>query len=378
MHKTRMIAACGAALSILSAGALAQSGQPERTQPDRTRDRLTTTPGTSQADSILNRLEGVWRVDVRVSPELMKKWDKKSGSDGAWQERPDDARNRERENSNPDRNDPNRTNPDRNNPDRTNPDRTTPSSGTLSSAPVRLHGVAEASMIMEGNVLRERLYITADQTGLMKSPDSTPGTSTPSRTTPEGGSVAGIDPFQVLMFLAVNDSPDTYSIAIMNSCDGKMHVDTGRYDTSSNKISFEGQNAGKNDRGTINRTPGTTRPGNDPANRGTEPGNDRLDTPDRRTLNTSHDGNVRVVLETMGSDKYRVTMYGGTGTMRPASPNDSSRTSTDTLADGVIYQATYTRVSGTEERQLRDMLKTAAEAGESRHASSPTDRDDGR
>ena len=121
------------------------------------------------------------------------------------------------------------------------------------------------------------------------------------------------------------------------------------------------------------RTPGSVQPGDArPANRSNlNPGGDYVVVP-------SNSAPVRVVLELLGSDQYRVTMYQGPSVEwsdnRPAdgvnaNPNSRDNTkrpgtnqpdakgpSTSTLAGNVVYQATFTRATGADATAYRQMF----------------------
>ncbi|MEZ6235433.1 MAG: hypothetical protein R3B68_14700 [Phycisphaerales bacterium] len=343
----RLFLACGAAAALLAPGALAQSQNQPGSRNDQNRQSQTNQPGqqrTTQqpgqfdnrdarndAPSILQRLEGVWRVEMRVNPAVWsnrQNWnaDRMNNDairdpmrDGTERTNPsattpsrdnpnqpssrDGARNPAGSNTGDGMNQPgSRTNPsaqDQNRQDRFN-DRDNAMHNSLASGQSTFYGIAQTSLIMDGNIMQERLNIMGadpSQTGL--TPATSPSTtrdadranqnrSNPGGTTnnqdrdarvpgdanrvpgfnqnPEGFDRDDQQPMQsfdseqfrqewtrnaarwsredavaeCLSFISFDPDTQTYSAVFMNSIDGSMHQCSGTYDASSRRIVFEG------------------------------------------------------------------------------------------------------------------------------------------
>ncbi|HLO42652.1 MAG TPA: DUF1579 family protein [Phycisphaerales bacterium] len=182
--------------------------------------------------------------------------------------------------------------------------------------------------------------------------------------------------FTGVSFIAFDENSRTYSIAFMDSMHGEIRYDTGTFDAASNRIVFDGRDPGTG--GGMNR-PSSASPPSTPAT-----GTPRADT---RQTASGHD-NVRVVLELLGNDQHRVTMYkvGGVqnipeldrnastptpaatpGNRNQPAESSSGQPSTPSSTDArsfekpgnIIYQATFTRTSGSDSQRIQDALKNS-------------------
>lgn len=401
MHTRTLAIACGLAISTASVSTLSAQQTRDRDQPtsrtpeqDRTNRQSDWTSRSASTPSILSELEGVWRVEVSMHPTHWKSH--KGGGDsrilGTPEPRTRDSldRNNEESGRDPNRNDPNNTNPDRNdpnNPNRNDPnrpttDRLTPGTvdrgtpGDLGADAVRLVGFAETRLVLGENFLQETIVlpnVSSATPGSTSPTDSTTEPGTPSRTTdrPNTTPSVGDDTFRSMSFLTFDEASQRYSMVCMDSRKGEMHYDTGTFDASSRKIEFTGGKE-KNTSSTIG-------------------------TPERDSMtgyNAEKHGKVRVVLEILGPDEHRVTMYktkSTTSTTTPGTNRDSmDRTNTpgtpgsprtpatpegtqprdgsqprdgtqrDTYAAGneeIVYRATYTRVRGSDAQRYQQMLE---------------------
>ncbi len=393
-----LIAICGAACALAPANAQTMNQRDrDRDQPRQyERDARTQQNARSDMDgqALLQNLEGIWRVDATINDSYMKMAKNKMHSDMKRDRdmdrdaRRDNQRDAERETWNED---------------------DKKMAGKTDDA--QLKGVAETRLIL-GNVLQGEAYIMkADG----KNPDSIDWNSA-------GEGMKG------LSYIAFNPDTGTYDAVFMNNKDNEIMYSAGTYDKENRRIIFHGKADNKGseanstwDRREMNR-PGIDRDKDrdeatrrDRDNRNwtdrDQPQRDARDRwndrDDNRDMNARGLGEVTVVLEVMGNDKHRVTMYRGTPNfnttglnndrpgMTPDNDNDGAwpttrdqnqrdqnereqakrgnpdrenkddanktmRDGTD-LANNIVYQATYTRVSGAEAAEFRRKLDGLAD-----------------
>jgi hypothetical protein len=399
---------------LLAGAAIGQPDQPDRprtqpsTQPtDRTTTptrTTTTTPRTGAVPSILNDLEGVWRVEVMVNADHWKAMEGDRSTEGLRPVRPidfpnDNERDTDRDRTNPTdpTNDPNRprdpnnqddpgrptqpptpaadptpSNPDPDNPNRikdpfkqTDPNQPSNQPGTrpstqpgqpgnqLSNQPgmtgsKTFVGYAEYQRVLNNNILQQKIVIPDMMgTGLGRTPQRIDGSPTAPSTNPNLAN--NNEMFRGMSFLGFDAGSQQYHCVFMDSRSGGFHCDHGTYNESQKRLVFEGK------------------------------GGDHADKPgmDKGMHKT---GNVRVVLEVLSPSQHRVTMYSAdrsttttptrTTPSSPATPsttpgqprdNNADRDNVNTnlnTADGtIIYQATYTKASTDDAPKYRRLLQ---------------------
>lgn len=356
-----------------------QPSQPPVTTPrtpDSTTDRVPTTDrptdraNRSDAPAALTHLEGVWRVDVKVNPRLFKgdkdkmgghskdskDWNKQPGDNSKdWNKEPGDRQPGSA--TDPRQPDPRTADPKQPSAPGTDANRQNPTDASARTGGVHsCTGYAVSDLIMGDRILRQT-FASNDMTnfdgsaGKMTTPsttgsgttNATPGTTgsgasnqTPG-TTGTSGTTGAARPsgaesrltmdsgaFRGLSFISFNAGSGTYDAVFMDSHSGEICTRTGTYDATSNRITFQGS------KDEASKAKGST-------------GADRkMDMP----------RDVRVVVEILGHDQHRVTMYQGDATssdnianMDIAAPNSN-----------VVYTATYTRASSTEGTDIRRNL----------------------
>lgn len=323
----------------LAAGTVsAQDYQPKRdttqpgVQPSTQPRRDTNLSDSNDPISVLRKTEGQWRVEVRAKPGF---WSMKPGKEG-MEPRRDTTPDRTNQPGQPDRTpprDPNRPDRDMDKPDR-NIDKDQPAdrpSSTLGALPAK-RGLCESKIAMDGSVLQQRTFIfdvDSDMNRDITSPS---------------------EPVQFVSYLSFDKPADRYSMVIVCGKDGSMKFDTGKYELSQDKIVFLGDHSGSDS----DRTSPAVRPG------GQSPSS--VSPPDSgRNLGYGL-GNHRVVLEILGADQHRVTMYSqdskSTSTNPPGTPPTSPVSNPSQLDDSnIVYQATYTRISGADADKLQNLLR---------------------
>lgn len=307
---TGTVAVCGAAAIAASATALQAPGRDDTTQ-----DRTRTTEPRQQDDalrramergagrgtqmdtrSVLQRMVGMWDVDIQVNPAL---WPSMTGSNhspsgdtssrGAHAENRSDNRS---ENGSDNRSDQGAGNggfePQSFN--RQSGANTTRHGNATTGAPLAMKGIAEISLVLDDTILRERVFVM-DQDELTGMRGTSDASGAQNSAQGAADQRMGTGPMQALSFFSFNENDGTYSVVFMNSLDGSIHYDAGHFDATSNRIVFTG--AGRS---------------------GAHPtSGDRVSGHSTTTGTSKPSGwsneNVRVVLEILGDDSHRVTMY---------------------------------------------------------------------
>lgn len=402
MRTRVLVLAAGSALSLVAAGAAAQT---TTTDPNRTRSTAQPgqsgiTTGTADAESILRDLVGVWKVDVTVHDPAW--WDNKKGmkrgTDPAHQGR----------------NDPNHNDPSRSNPDASRP------SNVATGMNDNLGGVTRSSMF--GSILRSHTVLADGPLDTAAGRDT--DASAPSRDRSAAASLRDDGLCRKLSFLSFDKSTRQYSAVFMDDKSGEIEYRTGSYDAGARRIVFNSRGGHGADRslgwesgdpGRVSPSPGA--PGQRPGDTtGTTPGAD----PDRALQPGRPDGETamawrgnkghRVVLEILDSNSHRVTMYedwgfgtgsptstttpttttpaspaGGQPTPTPGTPSStpgspsttpgtpgSPATTTPPSTPGtttsqpstgefgrILYEATYSRLTATDEAKYRSWIDKA-------------------
>ncbi|CAG0982915.1 hypothetical protein PHYC_01865 [Phycisphaerales bacterium] len=261
-------------------------------------------PGAIAGDpaAILKRMEGVWKVEFRSAPSFGKE----NVNPGA-PARPDD-------------NQPNR---DKDKPDQ--PDRNRDA--------VTTSGIAETKMVMNDAVLHQRAFMLGGLPG-------SEGSGTPAR--------SQSDPVEFASYLSFDKPAERYSMVIVCGKDGSIKFGTGRFEATATRIVFESDSTDhRPDRSSPDIKPGgQNQPAINPRDSGSAYGF----------------GDARVVLEILGNDQHKVTMYAkspsatATPPAQPSSPAGTpARTATE--QSDILYQATYTRADGAEAQRLRDLIR---------------------
>jgi hypothetical protein len=203
--------------------------------------------------------------------------------------------------------------------------------------------------------------------------DATPGQpGTQPRTSDHAGSNHKQGGYTGMSFLSFDEATRTYSIVFMDDMKGEIRYDTGTFDAAANRIVFDGRDP-------VMGNENPNRPSSAVSPDAPATGTARNDT--NRTA-SSHD-NVRVVLELLGNDQHRVTMYkvGGMAATAGQPSNEPNDANTDTNINNlnknngrtpplaserdfekpanIIYQATFTRTSGTDNERVQEALREA-------------------
>lgn len=264
-----------------------------------------------------------------------------------------------------------------------------------------MNGYAETKLIMGDKILQQTVVVTGGDSMNPQSPriqpGNRPGSAQPANPAPASPADATRDDatpsqpgtahrtgvhsngdhkqggYTGMSFLSFDEATRTYSIVFMDDMKGEIRYDTGTFDAAANRIVFDGRDP-------VMGNENPNRPSSAVAPNAPATGTPRNDT--NRTA-ASHD-NVRVVLELLGNDQHRVTMYKVGGMAAPTGepagkparePNDAN---TDTnlnnpngrtapLANdrdfekpaNIIYQATFTRTSGTDNERVQEALREA-------------------
>lgn len=454
---------CGTILSIVS---LAQTN----TTQDRTRDtdrqghnRTTMQDGgagrstdpqrgansanIASAESVLRDMEGVWKVDVRINPAAWShmggdksnkmKQDRPSGSDARRTTTTDkDRPSSERDSgstSDPDApHDLEKETDDHGRTDQgrkkiqTNTTMREVQPGESQFSKTSFSGYAQTKRVLGENVLQETIVLPDMK---QKMPG---GSKTDDRRTASDDSLSEDNDFRGITMLTFDEHSNTYSIAFVDNCSGRIFHDTGTYDASSRRIVFNGKDVGErgnsgmnrdsgasNTDASRNRRDGATTSGNTNNNRNTTDSGENRTTTDNNTDRTTTSNNrnttnnntnrtttdnnrsttdantgadrpqahyhddgagyhgsrdmddVRVVLELIGKNQYRATMYkvspdeaagwtppGNTAQNRTL-PADDANAQAPEVTGNVVYVATYTRAEGSERVQYERMLDEA-------------------
>lgn len=337
MTVSRVLAFCG--LSVGLTGALAAQPQTppkpdpaKPTQPDR--------PETGKPDparpaavargdetSMLKQLEGRWKVEVSVNPAM---WNPHLFKDEA---RPADGAK--------------------------------PAAHDQADLSKTVTGYSNVKLILGERVVQETTVLLDMKAKMDRGdkPDDKPRTKTP-----------GDDKFRGVSLLSFDEKDRTYSMVFVDNCQGDMHYCTGSYDAGANRIVFNSVDHGP--AVTDRRTSGA------PSNPNSSPTSSPNSTPNSSPDHGKWQGlaGMQVVLELVGPDEHRVTMY-ATGNPYPArpatgapgdgnnpggSPTDKPRTDQPTdrasqpmsPADGaIVYRAVYRRASGSDLDKFRDALR---------------------
>lgn len=397
-----LIAICGAACALAPANAQTanqrdrdQTKQYERTQ----QDARGLSGATIEGESLLQDLEGVWRVEAVVNVNYLKMVKKNAhAGENAMQ----DAQRRQ------------------DGYPRNDDDQSTMASDAKHE---NIRGVAETRVIL-GNVLQGEAYI-------MRA-DGKNSDKIDWKSADEG--------MKCLSYIAFNPDTGSYDAVFMNNKDNEMMYSAGTYDQANRRIVFQGTpgdsgsaadrawdrlDTGRPD---MNR-PDTNRRDidrreaeRDETNRGDRGNRTDRDRPDReqnargpwnegdgnRSAQARGSGEVTVVLEVLGKDKHRVTMYRGAPDLRESDSGSIDRPGTDLdhessgarptsrdqglrdeanrnnpdranrdrdnkdrgersmsdgsdLAGNIVYRATYTRVDGAEAAEFRRKIDELAD-----------------
>jgi hypothetical protein len=284
--RSRHCLAWGSVAALLSAAALAQQPEtnPSRrdsaTQPGRnTATQPATNPGrmtglrSSDPKMILNDMDGVWRVEMRVNPEKFEHMNMRGHMDRGMHDGMDrDATNRDinrdanrdvnrdanrpgaqptdRDNAlNNERNQPNNNNNNLNN-DRTQPnlinDPTRGMHNDLDRAMV-LEGYCEKRWIMGGDILQETFVIPDigaawgdnDSARNMNDGENLRNANNDEGVQPSLENLESGRMLQTLCFLAFNEDNNTFDYVNMDSMQGKIKHATGTFDASTGVIEFD-------------------------------------------------------------------------------------------------------------------------------------------
>ncbi|MBK7405326.1 MAG: hypothetical protein IPJ41_12010 [Phycisphaerales bacterium] len=324
-------------------------------------------------------------VNVQINPALWSRMHRDRGMPGATKPgesglenkadpRDPDKRRATRPGQDSDRQDGNRTR-----------DPAQPDQGDQSTAGLHdgFHGVARTDLILDDQILRERMVILpasgARDPGSLRGrdnqPENDPSDKKPSNNNPSShdssrngdahqpaqpndGSMlqSGLEnATQCLAFISFDEDDDSYTIVLMNSRDGEIYKESGRYDAGSNRIVFDG-----------NMRDDADRPGRTGAGAGEQPSSTRREPGSMNTRATRAQHEVRVELELRGDDSYEVTMYqgsaAGSGVGDPNSAPDQrtgQQPYTTKSADArgnIVYRATYTRADASQEGLYQRML----------------------
>ncbi|MGE3108143.1 MAG: DUF1579 family protein [Phycisphaerales bacterium] len=311
-----------------------QPGQPgQPIQPGRNQPT-----NAASATSVVRQLEGVWRVEVKVNPSLfMEQAGQKDGMS------------------------PSRTNPRPDRPGNEAPG-TTRDTDHAKDMSKTCSGYAVSDLIMGDQILRQSL-VSYDMGKLsghdgMSQPGNRNDPNSPSRDRNDPNSpsrnpndpnapgkdrdnrdakadlTTGSRAFTGLSFISFDPQRDQYQAVFMDSRTGEIESRSGTFDATGSRIVFED---------------GTSNYGTSPSDQ-------------NRSMRDAARQNVRVVVEILSNDRYRVTMHkiGATGTPSPSTdrnnPTPASPTTGTNLDKDVVYEATYTRASATEEQTIRDLV----------------------
>lgn len=270
-------AICGTVISVTLAQTSRPQSQDPNQQPTNQQDpnRRDTQRDTNQRDAsqpytrpalrndeasrLMQRMQGVWNVDMRVDPASWKQMIGRTTTD------------------------------DLNQRDST---RGTQEAGLTKT----LRGTSEVKILLDGQVMQERCRIS-DGAGSMDK------------------GLSG--EFNKISLLTLEPNARTYEMALVSDCHDGMVLDRGSYTVQGDRLEF------------------------------------RCD-PNSAMKNQQHASNFqpsRGVIEMLGDDSYRVTMYGASHTPG-TSTNDSSRGDVKP-GERILSITTHTRASGNEENSIR-------------------------
>lgn len=445
MRPRHLIGACGMAIAIWIAPAVAQTQAPTQpdtvrlAQPARTPTAREIVPTAGATDPALSLFEGLWKVTITTNEQPREG----AAPPSETPVTPASSRPGAAPAVSP----------------------STDTSGAMLRANVT-HGYVESHVIMNGNVLKETMVVTDSPLGVegampgqpeisrppttstpsSNTPDTLPTTRTPASRTPS----AAEDRNEALhrlpsdqqmregdvstSFLSLDAATGTFSMVCMDGHSGTMKHTTGKYETEADRIVFEtagdgsaSQVSGSNirprtltpDRPTGNAVDGITTKNTPPSSTPTldqleptgvsgvtpprtdsrgqpirpegsltpegerslrdqpvdRPAPDRPLTPDQRdNWSAGWGDNMKIVVEIIGNDERRVTVY-RTETDPSSISRDTARLperpgeaptgvperdqvrATPLAAGMVVCQATYTRVAEAEATRVRTMMR---------------------
>lgn len=380
-----LLATCGLAAALATPSiAAAQPADRDNTRQYGTQTGQDARRNASDGKALLEKLEGVWKVEATVDAGQWKE-SKQGGTDA---NRPNQRRDADAERNTRRTPDQRRDRQDSMNADEDNQ---------------QLTGMAETRLVLGGSVLRGNAYMTKGEGDTRKT----------------AGRNDSEQAMHGISYISFNAETGSYTAVFMSSRDSEIMYNTGTYDTANRRIVFNANGSSStsqsdawSDRDPMNRDrTNRDRDTRDRADRD-QPGREGearnpWANPDERddnrrtgTTTPGQDGDVTVVLEVLDDDTHRVTMYKGTpnlaannarpgnmrdrDTTRPGSApgqdttrpgtapgQDTTRPGTmpgrdnaerddrsSTLENNMIYRATYTRASDSEAGELRRKLKS--------------------
>lgn len=398
-----LAAVCGLATTWTAAQQQTNPGT-QPTNPDRRVQPRTTssTPGTMATDAsrILQRLDGLWTVEIQMHPDA---WNKKQARD--TRSVTEKSAGTGATGTSGDQSTPNRTTDATRTPGQpstpgstANPAGQEPNSAGLT---MRLTGSSEINCSLNGRLLQEECRLEQGSQSTSSTTGSTTGTSPSSESDMTSAMTIALD-------------PQTTSFHILHVHDGgeKTEYKAGSYSVQGDRLEFNtspdsdwnrtGSNWNQQDSTRDTRTadrdgvndptvprilpdparPATGQPPADPTQPTTprQPGQDPM--AGDQQWRTSQAKPVRVVLEILNENSYRVMMYGsgpstlsgtsadqpsreaaapGTNTPGTTTTPRTTRTTPGTNASGegqLISIATYTRASGDSAEFIRSKFNT--------------------
>ncbi len=347
MTTRSMLIGASAALAALAPALSAQPpSEPNRDQPvsqppaERNRDLE---PSRRDTGEFLRDCRGLWSLEVQIQdPAVLQRF-----KAGDTTDRPSGNDDRSRSND-----DGNRLNDDRN---RSNEDRDR--STDAGAREHTLRGVMDAELILGNSILREEIVLSRDGVEPRASVASPPSREQ------EAAAMAGAGHLRALCFLSYDPDTRQYSSVFMDNRNGTMRYATG---------AAEGA-----DRLVLHARPLADIPGYPSA----VPPRERTDrTPgDADARPAGHDGmpdysDVRIVIEKLGRDRQRITVYGAPSTattwpaQTPATPGAapepstrSSPTAQPTPPTGefgaIMYRVELTRLSDGDGSRYRSLFE---------------------
>jgi hypothetical protein len=229
-----------------------------------------------------------------------------------------------------------------------------PPTTTMSTEGMRSYvGYAEAHLVLGDSILQESIMI----------PDLD------AKTAP-GDSMAVREPgkhsFRGVSYLGFDAPSRTFTMTFMDSRSGRICYDTGSFEASENEITFQGHGMHKGKAEKMEHAD-HEKADHDKANR---EDHDKARAEKHEMgegMAMEHRlGDVRVVLEILGPDQHRVTMYRDASPMnkdegsqpRPITGSDGDHNPAGKeLASNVVYRATYTRARGDDASKYKTLLR---------------------
>lgn len=401
MNTKQLAIISGLAMTLSAGSALAQnrgSDTQERRDRGAQQDRQDRLADASQAardrdsrygssTNILTSLEGMWNVQVQVNRtnwELMRSGGRESMRD----RREGSESDQRRDGAQPDANNP-RT--DRENErevrerelrEQDDDRQTRTATRTQDQRMATAEGMARSHAILGGDILRTTVIFgegtgsttTTDRPERDGDRDQQRGAQRDRGQTPTSTQRGEMDnnSLKSVSFLGYDDNTGQYNLALMTGQGGAIHYFTGKYDQSSRRIVFTGDEQRSGAAGQRNPSSTTGRDGQTSTTQG---------------QNQSLGSGMTVVLQMDDSDSYTVTAYrGSTSVSTGAGSGSGSSTELGgqpgqrrggegeqdqrqgelrqdrsggqaTIAPNVIYKATYTKADASTRSQIEQRFE---------------------